>query len=73
MSKSAMIRARIDPALKEEVERLFAQLGLSATQAIILFHQQVRLNRGLPFDVRLPSAGTQKPYEDTGAGKNIVP
>lgn len=72
MNKSAMIRARIDPQLKDEVEDLFAQLGLSTTEAITLFYQQVKLNRGLPFDVRIPNAVTQRTFAETDAGENIV-
>jgi len=72
MNKSAMIRARVDPALKDEVESVFEQLGLSATQAITLFYQQVRLNRGLPFDVRVPNAVTQRTFTETDTGQNIV-
>lgn len=72
MNKSAMIRARVDPNLKDEVENIFGQLGLSATQAITLFYQQVKLNRGLPFDVRIPNAVTQRTFADTDAGENII-
>lgn len=42
MTKSAMIRARVDPTLKQEAENIFEALGLSATQAITLFYQQVK-------------------------------
>jgi DNA-damage-inducible protein J len=73
MNKSAMIRARVDPNLKEEVEDVFEQLGLSATQAITLFYQQVKLNRGLPFDVRIPNADTLRTFAETDADENIVP
>jgi DNA-damage-inducible protein J len=72
MNKSAMIRARVDPTLKDEVEDVFEQLGLSATQAITLFYQQVRLNRGLPFDVRVPNTVTQRTLAETDTGQNIV-
>jgi DNA-damage-inducible protein J len=72
MNKSAMIRARVDPQLKDEVEDLFAQLGLSTTEAITLFYQQVKLNRGLPFDVRIPNAVTLRTFAETDAGENIV-
>ena len=72
MNKSAMIRARVDPNLKDEVESILGQLGLSATQAITLFYQQVKLNRGLPFDVRIPNAVTQRTFAETDAGGNIV-
>lgn len=72
MNKSAMIRARVDPQLKDEVEDLFAQLGLSTTEAITLFYQQVKLNRGLPFDVRIPNEVTLRTFAETDAGENIV-
>ena len=72
MNKSAMIRARVDPVLKNEVEDLFEQLGLSATQAVTLFYQQVRLNQGLPFEVRIPNAVTRRTFAETDAGENIV-
>ena len=72
MNKSAMIRARIDPSLKDEVEDVFEQLGLSTTQAITLFYKQVKLNRGLPFDVRIPNASTLHTFAKTDAGEDIV-
>jgi DNA-damage-inducible protein J len=72
MSKSAMIRARVDPSLKEEAETVLQKLGLSATQAITLFYEQVRLQRGLPFEVRLPNEITRRTFEETDAGENVV-
>jgi len=72
MNKSAMIRARIQPALKEEAESIFAELGLSTTQAITLFYQQVKWCRGLPFEVRVPNEVTRRTFEETDAGQNLV-
>ena len=40
-----MIRARVDPGLKEDAESVFAALGLSATQAITLFYLTFRTSR----------------------------
>ncbi|MCB0142196.1 MAG: type II toxin-antitoxin system RelB/DinJ family antitoxin [Caldilineaceae bacterium] len=54
MTKSAMIRARMDPHLKEEAESILEELGISTTQALTIFYQQIRLKKGIPFDVRLP-------------------
>ena len=58
MAKTAMIRARVEPTLKQQAEECFSELGLSATEAITLFYKQVTLRRGLPFDVRIPNAET---------------
>lgn len=70
MSKSAYVGARVDPALKAEVEEICDALGLSLSQAITLFLVQVRQERGLPFQVRLPSPATRRAIEqaqDPGA------
>ncbi len=72
MAKEAMIRARIEPHLKAEAESIFEELGLSITQAITLFYKQVKLNRGLPFEVRVPNKTTAKTFRDTDARRNIV-
>ena len=54
MLKSAMIRARVEPGLKNEVEAIFQALGLNATEALCLFYMQVKLKKGLPFEVKIP-------------------
>jgi len=60
MSKSVMIHARVEPDLKNETEQTLKALGLNMTQAITLFLQQVKIQNGLPFEVKLPNAQTQK-------------
>jgi DNA-damage-inducible protein J len=55
-----MIRARTEPELKSEVEGIFQELGLSATEAINLFYWQVRLKQGLPFDVRMAGSDSRE-------------
>jgi DNA-damage-inducible protein J len=64
MAKTAIVTARIDLELKKRAERIFAELGLTAAQAITLFYQQVDLHDGLPFDVRLPNAATKQALAD---------
>jgi DNA-damage-inducible protein J len=71
MSKTAMIRARTDIQLKEKVEKIFDDLGLNATAAINIFYKQVLLSHGLPFDVRIPNATTQKAMKDAKAGRTV--
>ena len=72
MAKSATVRARIEPQLKAEVEKLFHQLGLSTTEAINIFYNQVQLRKGLPFDVVVPNKTTKKTFKDTDSGKNLT-
>ena len=49
MGTSATVNARIDPALKRGAESIFAQIGLSPSQAIRLFYKQTIHDNGLPF------------------------
>ena len=50
-----MVRARVDPELKDETDRIFSELGISTTDAIRMFLSQVRIHRGMPFNVGLPN------------------
>ena len=72
MSKSAMVRARLEPELKEHAEKIFRQLGLSVTQAITLFYKQVEIRNGLPFNMVIPSSETLKTFEATDSGQDLV-
>jgi len=72
MSKTEMIRARIEPDLKREVESIFSELGLTPTTAINIFYRQVRLLKGLPFNIMVPNETTIQTFKDTDAGKNLI-
>lgn len=52
--KSASVYARIDPALKEQAESILSALGIPTSNAIDMFFKQIVLQKGLPFEVKLP-------------------
>lgn len=56
MAKSANLYARIEPDLKEQAETILAALGIPASNAITMFYRQIILQKGLPFDVKLPAS-----------------
>ena len=72
MSKSAMLRARLEPGLKHDAEAIFSRLGLNSTQAITIFYRQVELHQGLPFNVTVPSATTKRTFAATDAECDLV-
>ena len=72
MSKTAMVRARLEPDLKNNAESVFRRLGLNATQAITVFYRQVELRDGLPFDVVVPTSTTKRTFEASEAGHDLV-
>ncbi len=71
MAKTEFIRARIEPELKEEVLSIFQTLGLSLTEAINLFFRMVKLNRGLPFEIKIPNEETLQAMEDAVMERNL--
>jgi DNA-damage-inducible protein J len=72
VSKTAMVRARLEPDLKNNAETVFKRLGLNATQAITMFYKQVELHDGLPFDVVIPTTTTKRTFETSEAGRDLV-
>lgn len=72
MSKSAMVRARVEPELKQRAEGMLDKMGLSATTAITLFYRQIVQRRALPFDVRLPTAETRRAMQSARSGRGVV-
>ena len=67
--KSSIINARIESELKKDVEGILKNLGLSATQAISMFYQQVRMHNGIPFEVKIPNNETVKAMNEALNGK----
>ncbi len=59
------------PDLKADAEKVLSKLGISTTEAINLFLSQVRLRRGLPFDVKIPNKATLKAMKDAEEGRNL--
>jgi DNA-damage-inducible protein J len=62
-------RVRIRPDIKTEAESILHDLGLSVSTAFDLFYRQIILNRGLPFDVRIPNVTTREAIEDARKGR----
>lgn len=72
MTKTTSVRARMQPDLKEHVERIFRKIGISTTQAITLFYKQVEMRRGIPFDIVMPNRTTKRTFETTDAGQDVI-
>ena len=56
----ANINIRIDDNVKKNAERVFAELGLTPTTAIVLFYHQVIRTKSIPFELK-----TEIPNETT--------
>lgn len=58
--KTAAINVRMSPELKEEVEAILAGLGITTTQAINMYFEQIRIHQGIPFPLVIPDNSTSK-------------
>jgi DNA-damage-inducible protein J len=61
----------MEPSLKSEVEGILSELGLTASETVQLLYRQIKLQRGLPFDVRIPNALTVRTLSASKAGKQV--
>ncbi len=69
--KTATVRARLEPELKKQAEKILNRVGLTTTEAITLFYRQVVLNRGLPFVVQVPNRTTRRTMLRTENGEDL--
>ena len=72
MAELAVVPIQVEPNLQTEAESIFRELGYSVSEAIALFYQQVILNKGLPFSVRVPNQTTLDTFRKTDAGEELV-
>lgn len=61
------INIRMDKDIKEQAQRVFAQLGMDMTTAVNIFLRQVIRSNGFPFELRLDT-----PNEETLAALREV-
>lgn len=71
MSKTATIQARIDPKVKTNAQKVFSKLNLTMSEAISIFLTQVSLNKGIPFEVKIPNKTTEDTLRKSEQGEDL--
>ena len=56
MAKTSNLYARIEPDVKEQAEAILSALGIPVSNAINMFYKQIILQRGIPFEMKLPAS-----------------
>jgi len=72
MSKTVVVQARMEPALKKKAEAVIKKLGLSASQVVNALYAQIVMQKGVPFDLKIPNETTRKAIEEARKGKGVV-
>ncbi|MBN2896206.1 MAG: type II toxin-antitoxin system RelB/DinJ family antitoxin [Campylobacterales bacterium] len=62
---------KLDPVVKQEAQEIFATLGLTLGEAVNLFLNQVRLRRGIPFDIEIPNEKSQHIFQEIRDNQNV--
>ena len=70
--KDAVVRARIDSEIKKKAENILHKLGLSTSEAINAYFNQILLHNGLPFELKIPNEETRQVFEESEKRKNLV-
>ncbi len=71
MRNSETVQVRVDEQTKAQAKKVLAALHLSMSEAVCLFLRQVVLQRGLPFEVKLPNALTRETIEKAERGEDV--
>lgn len=56
MARSSSIFARVEPEVKKQAEKVLEQLGIPMSNAINIFLRQIVLQKGIPFEMKLPES-----------------
>jgi addiction module antitoxin, RelB/DinJ family len=73
VSKTETLHIRVTPEVKKEAEILLNQMGMSTTEAINIFLNQVIINGCIPFTIRakIPNETTQQAMYEAENGINL--
>lgn len=68
MPASVLVRARIDPEIKEEASVVLEALGLTVSDAMRMLLTRVAREKALPFELMTPNPATIAALKEARAG-----
>lgn len=71
-TKTAFVRARMEPSIKKRAETVLSQIGISPSEAINVFYRRIVSDKGIPFSLNVPNAETRKAIKEARTGKNLT-
>jgi DNA-damage-inducible protein J len=71
MGKSAVIQVRTDEQTKTQAVKILKQLDLTLSQAVGLFLKQITLQKGIPFEVKIPNKLTAQTMAKAQKGQDL--
>jgi DNA-damage-inducible protein J len=68
---TATIQIRIDEETKKQAQTVLGALHISMSEAVKLFLRQVVLQRGIPFEIKIPNKLTRETLEKAERGEDV--
>ena len=69
MAATTMLHVRVDDETKIRAAAALGEMGLTVSEAVRVFLRRVAADQALPFDIKVPRAGTRAPAGDGGASR----
>lgn len=71
MGKNTTISIRIDSETKVQSQKVLKQLHMTMSEAVAVFLKQVALQRGIPFEIKIPTELTARTLEKSQKGEDV--
>ena len=69
VTKTASVRARMEPSIKKKAEMVLSKIGISPSEAINVFYRRIASDKGIPFSLDIPNAETRSAIRALESGK----
>ncbi len=75
MAKTTNINIRTEPEVKQKIESLYSQFGITVSDAVNIFFRQSIMQGGLPFQMQIPeyNAETLAAIDDVNNDRDMSP
>jgi DNA-damage-inducible protein J len=71
MSATETIQVRVDHSTKEQATQILENLRINMSEAIKMYLQQIILNKGIPFEIKVPTRAALKTMRKVDKGKGL--
>lgn len=71
ITKTAFVRARMEPSVKKKAETVLSKIGISPSEAINVFYRRIASDKGIPFSLDIPNAETRAAIRALESGKGV--
>ena len=69
--KTAIVHARVEPQTKRKAESVLRKLGITPTEAIRMYYNQISMRGGIPFPVEIPNKLTADTLRKSRRGEDV--